>query len=80
MKEKESKLNLDFSIINKARESLGGSTLYINLEPCFHWGRTPPCVDKIISSGIRRVVIATPDPNPEVKGKSCNPKIGDSCC
>ena len=47
-----------------------GATLYVNLEPCFHWGRTPPCVDRIISAGIKRVVIAIKDPNPLVCGKS----------
>jgi len=57
--------------ISKAkRGDLEGSTLFINLEPCFHWGRTPPCVDKIISSGIKRVVISVKDPNPLVSGKS----------
>lgn len=56
--------------INKAKGSLRGATLYLNLEPCCHWGKTPPCVDKIIESGIKRVVIATSDPNPEVRGRS----------
>jgi len=46
-----------------------GATLYVTLEPCNHFGKTPPCTDAIISSGIRRVVIATPDPNPQVAGK-----------
>ncbi len=56
--------------IDKAKQFCVGSTLYVNLEPCCHWGRTPPCVDKIIRSGIKRVVIATLDPNPSVRGKS----------
>jgi diaminohydroxyphosphoribosylaminopyrimidine deaminase / 5-amino-6-(5-phosphoribosylamino)uracil reductase len=46
----------------------GGSTLYVNLEPCGHEGKTPPCTDAIIRSGIRRVVIGVPDPNPLVAG------------
>ena len=50
---------------NKAR----GSTLYINLEPCSHQGRTGPCADAVIAAGIRRVVACTPDPNPAVSGR-----------
>lgn len=47
-----------------------GATLYCNLEPCFHEGKTPPCVHPVIQSGIARVVISHPDPNPLVSGKS----------
>lgn len=56
--------------LKKAAARAKGATLYVNLEPCFHFGRTPPCVDKIIKAGIKRVVIAVKDPNPQVKGKS----------
>ena len=45
------------------------STLYVNLEPCSHFGKTPPCADLIIQFGIKRVVIASRDPNPLVAGK-----------
>lgn len=46
-----------------------GATLYLNLEPCSHWGKTPPCADAVIAAGIRRVVAAVRDPNPKVAGK-----------
>ncbi|MGH9321990.1 MAG: bifunctional diaminohydroxyphosphoribosylaminopyrimidine deaminase/5-amino-6-(5-phosphoribosylamino)uracil reductase RibD, partial [Vicinamibacteria bacterium] len=45
-----------------------GATLYTTLEPCCHMGRTPPCVDQILRSGIQRVVASMRDPNPRVNG------------
>ncbi len=45
-----------------------GATLYVTLEPCNHFGKTPPCTEKILAAGIRRVVAAMADPNPEVAG------------
>lgn len=51
------------------KELLKQSTLYVNLEPCSHFGKTPPCADLIIKMGIPRVVIGSNDPNPEVAGK-----------
>ena len=46
-----------------------GGALYLNLEPCVHFGRTPPCVDRIIEAGVQEVFLAARDPNPLVKGK-----------
>ena len=53
----------------QAGESARGGTLYINLEPHCHQGRTPPCTDALIAAGIHRVVACMPDPNPKVSGK-----------
>jgi diaminohydroxyphosphoribosylaminopyrimidine deaminase/5-amino-6-(5-phosphoribosylamino)uracil reductase len=52
-----------------ADESARGATLYINLEPCCHTGRTGPCTQALISAGVARVVAAMPDPNPAVAGR-----------
>ena len=51
------------------KKTLKDSTLYVNLEPCCHHGKTPPCTDLIISSGIQNVVIGSKDPNSKVNGK-----------
>lgn len=53
----------------KAGNDLRNSTLYVNLEPCSHFGKTPPCTDFIIKNKIKRVVIGMKDPNKQVNGK-----------
>ena len=55
--------------IKRAENKVQGSTLYVNLEPCCFYGKTPPCTEAIVSSGIKKVVIGGIDPNPDVKGK-----------
>ncbi|MGI5911751.1 MAG: bifunctional diaminohydroxyphosphoribosylaminopyrimidine deaminase/5-amino-6-(5-phosphoribosylamino)uracil reductase RibD [Syntrophomonadaceae bacterium] len=55
--------------LRAAGEKAKGATLYVNLEPCSHYGRTPPCADTVIDAGIKRVVIACFDPNPLVAGQ-----------
>ncbi len=67
--EKFGENHAEINAINSARESIEGSTLYINLEPCSHFGKTPPCVDKLIECKIKRVVIGTLDMNPLTSGK-----------
>ncbi|AIF43091.1 bifunctional diaminohydroxyphosphoribosylaminopyrimidine deaminase/5-amino-6-(5-phosphoribosylamino)uracil reductase RibD [Virgibacillus sp. SK37] len=55
--------------IQAAGEQAFGADIYVTLEPCSHFGRTAPCADAIIQAGIRRVIIASLDPNPLVAGK-----------
>ena len=54
---------------NNLKDDPSGGTLYVNLEPCCHIGKTPPCVDRIISSGIKKVFISIKDPDLRVAGK-----------
>ncbi len=55
--------------LTKAGREARGATLYINLEPCTHFGKTPPCAPAVIDAEVKRVVIGMEDPNPLVKGK-----------
>jgi diaminohydroxyphosphoribosylaminopyrimidine deaminase/5-amino-6-(5-phosphoribosylamino)uracil reductase len=54
--------------LRAAADRARGATLYVTLEPCAHQGKTPPCTDAVVASGLARVVIATLDPNPEAAG------------
>lgn len=58
----------EVNAVDDAGASAKGATLYVTLEPCNHTGRTPPCTEKILNAGIKRVVVAMNDPNPDVKG------------
>jgi riboflavin-specific deaminase-like protein len=54
--------------LRQAGEAAKGADLYVTLEPCNHQGRTPPCTQAVLAAGVSRVIIATPDPNPQVAG------------
>lgn len=55
--------------LRKAGPRAKGAQLYVNLEPCCHYGKTPPCTDAIVAAGIRKVVVGMKDPNPRMRGK-----------
>lgn len=67
--EKYGEAHAEVQALANAHKDVKGATLYVNLEPCAHYGKTPPCVEAIIQKEIKRVVIAMEDPNPLVKGK-----------
>ncbi len=62
-------LHAERNALANCERSPRGATLYVTLEPCCHYGKTPPCTEAILENGIRRVVIGSDDPNPLVAGK-----------
>ncbi len=64
--EKPGRPHAEIIALQKAGSYARNGTAYISLEPCVHWGRTPPCVDRLIQAGLKRVVISALDPNPLV--------------
>lgn len=67
--EKYGEDHAEVNAFKNAKENLAGATMYVTLEPCSHYGKTPPCVDKIIDNKISRVVIGMMDPNKLVLGQ-----------
>jgi len=70
--ERYGEAHAEVNAFNSCTESPEGATMYVTLEPCSHYGKTPPCVDMVIEKGISRVVIGSVDPNPLVAGRSVN--------
>lgn len=59
----------EINAFNHAKEEVLGAEMYVTLEPCSHYGKTPPCAKAIVKKGIKKVVIALTDPNPKVSGR-----------
>ena len=68
--ESHAEVNAFQSVAPENQDRIPDSTLYCNLEPCFHTGKTPPCVDRILKEKVKKVVISNLDPNPLVAGQS----------
>src|SRR5438128_2125621 len=65
---KSGQSHAEVNAFNNAKEKTNGATLYVTLEPCNHFGKTPPCTESIIRAGITKVICCAVDPNPLVSG------------
>jgi diaminohydroxyphosphoribosylaminopyrimidine deaminase/5-amino-6-(5-phosphoribosylamino)uracil reductase len=70
--ERAGEAHAEVAALRAAKEPVAGATAYVTLEPCSHFGRTPPCVNALIEARIGRVVFAVQDPNPLVSGKGAD--------
>jgi diaminohydroxyphosphoribosylaminopyrimidine deaminase/5-amino-6-(5-phosphoribosylamino)uracil reductase len=67
--QKFGEVHAEVNAINSAKESVSGATVYVNMEPCNYFGKTPPCTKLLSKSNIKKVVVGMLDPNPKVSGK-----------
>jgi len=67
--QKYGEAHAEVNALNQAGERAKDGTIFVNLEPCSHYGKTPPCTDKIIEYGIKKLIVGMTDPNPLVAGK-----------
>jgi len=67
--EKCGREHAEAAALDRAGQRARGATAYVTLEPCIHWGRTPPCIDRILQAKLSRVVVSDHDPNPQVHRK-----------
>src|SRR5688572_24821412 len=75
--EGHAEVNCLSAVREKDQELIAASTMYVTLEPCSHYGKTPPCADLLISKGIKNLVVGCRDPFPAVNGKGIE-KLNDA--